>query len=114
MPLLIVQAEALGNPAMIQVLVSVTTDNGAPATGLQTDDFRIMLVMSSNPLAPQITLLPSIKSGLPGFYLIDCAPPAQLQWAYWPETPYFVEVAVGRGEDQGQALATVDPKYARS
>jgi hypothetical protein len=109
MPRLIVTAfsedtiAAPGNRQPNYVIVSVTDVNGVPVTGLGVPNFKVdpMIVGPGGALV-NIT---GVSAGrLPGFYLINVVP---IGTQTWKAGVYIFAVAVERGSDKGQTLATV-------
>jgi hypothetical protein len=94
---------APGNRQPNYIIVSATDDNGVPVTGLGAANFKVdpMIVGPGGALV-NIT---SVTAGrLPGFYLINVVP---IRTETWKQGVYIFAVAVERGADKGQALATV-------
>ena len=94
---------APGNRQPNYIVVSVTDGNGLPVTGLGASNFKAdpMIVGPGGALA-NIT---SVTAGrLPGFYLINIVP---IRAETWKQGVYIFAVAVEKGADKGQALATV-------
>ncbi len=94
---------APGNRQPNYIIVSVTDINGVPATGLGAANFKVdpMIVGPGGALV-NIT---GVNSGrLPGFYHINVVP---IRTETWKSGVYIFAVAVERGADKGQTLATV-------
>jgi hypothetical protein len=92
-----------GNRQPNYIIVSATDGNGVPATGLGAPNFKVdpMIVGPGGALV-NIT---SVTAGrLPGFYLINVVP---IRTETWKQGVYIFAVAVERGADKGQTLATV-------
>ncbi|MFM7447241.1 MAG: hypothetical protein ACKO24_01420 [Leptolyngbyaceae cyanobacterium] len=94
---------APGNRQPNYIIVSVTDAGGVPVTGLGTSNFKVdpMIVGPGGALV-NIT---SVAAGrLPGFYHINVVP---IQTETWKQGVYIFAVAVEKGADKGQTLATV-------
>jgi hypothetical protein len=94
---------APGNRQPNYIIVSVTDSAGIPVTGLGVPNFKVdpMIVGPGGALV-NIT---GVSAGrLPGFYHINVVP---IRTETWKAGVYIFAVAVERGVDQGQALATV-------
>jgi hypothetical protein len=92
-----------GNRQPNYIIVSATDGNGVPVTGLGAPNFKVdpMIVGPGGALV-NIT---SVTAGrLPGFYLINVVP---IKTETWKQGVYIFAVAVERGADKGQTLATV-------
>jgi hypothetical protein len=83
--------------------VSVTDANGAPVTGLAAANFKVdpMIV---GPGGALVNITGVNASRLPGFYLVNVVP---ISTQTWKAGVYIFAVAVARGADKGQTLATV-------
>jgi hypothetical protein len=94
---------APGNRQPNYIVVSVTDSAGIPVTGLGVPNFKVdpMIVGPGGALV-NITGLSAGR--LPGFYHINVVP---IRTETWKAGVYIFAVAVERGVDQGQALATV-------
>jgi hypothetical protein len=94
---------APGNRRPNYITVSVTDANGSPVTGLVRTNFKVdpMIVGPGGALV-NIT---SVTAGrLPGFYFVDVVP---INAETWKAGGYIFAVAVERGSDKGQTLASV-------
>lgn len=94
---------APGNRQPNYIVVSVTANDGTPVTGLTAANFRVdpMIVGAGGALV-NIT---GVNAGrLPGFYHVNVVP---INAETWKSGVYIFAVAVERGADHGQALATV-------
>ena len=94
---------APGNRQPNYLLVSVTDADGVPVTGLTVAQFKVdpMIVGPGGALVD----ITSVNAGrLPGFYTIRVVP---IRAETWKAGVYVFAVAVERGRDKGQALATV-------
>ncbi len=94
---------APGNRQPNYLIVSVTDANGQPVTGLGVSDFQVdPMVVGPGGALVNIT---SVAAGrLPGFYLIKVVP---IGTQTWKAGVYIFAVAVEKGADKGQTLATV-------
>lgn len=94
---------APGNRQSNYIIMSVTDANGMPVTGLGIASFKVdpMIVGPGGALV-NIT---SVAAGrLPGFYHINVVP---IKAETWKAGVYIFAIAVERGADHGQTLATV-------
>jgi hypothetical protein len=94
---------APGNRQPNYIIVSVTDVNGVPVSGLAAANFK------TNPLivgpGGALVNITSVAAGvLPGFYLINVLP---IRTETWKAGVYIFAVAVERGADRGQTLASV-------
>ncbi len=92
-----------GNRQPNYIVASVTDGNGAPVTGLGVTNFKVdpMIVGPGGALV-NIT---SVSAGrLPGFYHINVEP---IKTETWKQGVYIFAIAVDKGSDKGQTLATV-------
>ena len=94
---------APGNRQPNYIIVSVTDVNGVPVTGLGTTNFKVdpMIV---GPGGALVNIVSVMAGRLPGFYLINVVP---IGTETWKPGVYIFAVAVERGADWGQTLATV-------
>jgi hypothetical protein len=94
---------APGNRQPNYIVVSITDANGAPVTGLAAANFKVdpMIVGPGGALV-NIT---GVNAGrLPGFYHVNVVP---INTQTWKAGVYIFAVAIERGADKGQTLATV-------
>ncbi len=94
---------APGNRQPNYIIVSITDANGVPVMGLGAANFKVdpMIVGPGGALV-NIT---SVAAGrLAGFYLVNVVP---IRTETWKAGVYIFAVAVERGADKGQTLATV-------
>src|SRR5512139_43403 len=94
---------APGNRQPNYIIVSVTGANGEPVTGLGSSNFKVdpMIVGPGGALVNIV----SVSAGrLPGFYHINVVP---IRTETWKAGVYIFAIAVERGPDRGQTLATV-------
>lgn len=94
---------APGNRRNNYIEVSVTDANGEPTLGLAVGNFKVdpMIVGAGGALVNIV----SVSAGrLPGFYHIEVIP---IRTETWKAGVYIFAVAVQKGSDKGQTLATV-------
>ena len=94
---------APGNRQPNYIIVSITSANGVPVTGLGTSNFKVdpMIV---GPGGALVNITGITAGRLPGFYNLNVVP---IRTETWKPGVYIFAVAVERGVDKGQALATV-------
>ena len=94
---------APGNPQPNYITLSVTDYNGVPVTGLATSNIKVdpMIV---GPGGALVNITSVIAGRLPGFYHVNVVP---IGTETWKAGVYIFAVAVDRGADKGQTLATV-------
>jgi hypothetical protein len=94
---------APGNRQPNYIIVSITGNNGAPVTALAAANFTIdPMIVGAGGASVDIT---GVSPGrLPGFYHINVEP---IGTETWKPGVYIFAVAVARGNDKGQTLATV-------
>lgn len=94
---------APGNRQNNYIVVSVSDANGAPVTGLAAANFKVdpMIV---GPGGALVNIVSASAGRLPGFYHINVVP---INTQTWKAGVYIFAVAVTRGSDNGQTLATV-------
>lgn len=109
MALLIVNAAsedtiaAPGNRQNNYVVVSVSDSVGNPVTGLTTANFKVQPVIVG-PGGALVNITGASAAGLPGFYIVNVVP---IKTETWKAGTYIFAVAVERGADKGQNLASV-------
>jgi hypothetical protein len=83
--------------------VSITDTKGAPVTGLTIANFKVdpMIV---GPGGALVNITGVTPGRLPGFYHVNVVP---INTQTWKAGVYIFAVAVERGTDKGQTLATV-------
>ncbi len=94
---------APGNRQPNYIIASVTSASGTPVTGLRVSNFKVdpMIVGPGGALVD----ITNVTAGrLPGFYLINVLP---IQAETWKAGVYIFAIAVAKGVDRGQTLATV-------
>ena len=94
---------APGNRQPNYIVTSVTDQNGAPLAGLGVSNFKVdpMIV---GPGGALVNITGVTAGRLPGFYHINVVP---IGTQTWKAGVYIFAVAVERGTDKGQTLATV-------
>jgi hypothetical protein len=94
---------APGNRQPNYVVASVTDANGIPVTGLVAANFKVqpLIVGPGGALINIVNVYPGI---FPGFYHINVVP---INTQTWKAGVYIFAVAIERGVDHGQTLATV-------
>lgn len=94
---------APGNRQPNYIVLSVTDGNGSPVPGLGANNFRVdpMIVGPGGALVNIVNVYPG---RLPGFYHINVLP---IKAETWKTGVYIFAIAVERGADHGQTLATV-------
>ncbi len=94
---------APGNRLSNYIVISVTDTNGKPITGLTVDNFKVdpMIAASGGALVHVVSFFPG---RLPGFYYLNVAP---VDMHTWKAGVYIFAVALEKGADKGQTLASV-------
>jgi hypothetical protein len=94
---------APGNRQPNYIVASVTQASGAPVQGLGVANFKVdpMIV---GPGGALVNIVSVAAGRLPGFYHINVVP---IGTQTWKPGVYIFAVAVERGLDRGQTLATV-------
>ena len=109
MSLLIVNAAsedtiaAPGNRQNNYVVVSVSDAAGNAVSGLTASNFRVQPVIVG-PGGALVNITGASAAGLPGFYIVTVVP---INTQTWKAGTYIFAVAVERGADRGQNLASV-------
>ena len=94
---------APGNRQPNYLVVSVTDVNGVPVSGLAKSNFKVQpVVVAPGGALVNITLVTA--GPLPGFYLVEVVP---IGTETWKNGVYIFAVAVTKGADKGQNLASV-------
>jgi hypothetical protein len=94
---------APGNRQPNYIIASVADADGVPIVGLEASNFKVdaMIVGPGGSLVN----IASVKAGrLPGFYFVNVIP---IDKETWKAGVYIFAIAISRGSDQGQTLATV-------
>ena len=94
---------APGNRQRNYIVTSVSDQNGVPVTGLGASNFKVdpMIV---GPGGALVNITDVTAGRLPGFYHINVVP---IRRQTWKAGVYIFAVAVEKGSDKGQTLATV-------
>jgi len=94
---------APGNRQPNYIVASVSDANGSPVPGLGVSNFRVdpMIVGPGGALVNIVNVYPG---RLQGFYHINVLP---IKAETWKAGVYIFAIAVERGADHGQTLATV-------
>ena len=92
-----------GNRQPNYVVVSVTDSVGNPVTGLAQANFQVQPIIVG-PGGALVNIVSASSAGLPGCYIIRVVPISQ---ETWKAGNYIFAVAVTRGADKGQNLASV-------
>lgn len=98
--------DTIANPGNRQpnyIEVSVTDANGAPTTGLGISNFKVdpMIV---GPGGALVNITGVTAGRLPGFYHLNVVP---IRTETWKAGGYIFALAVEKGGDKGQTLASV-------
>jgi hypothetical protein len=108
MALLIVTAvcddtiEPAANRLSNNVVLSVTDHHGTPVTGLGVTNFKAQPV-AITPSVSMVNIVGVSAGVFPGIYLVDVAAVGKK----WKDGVYIFAVAIARGPDHGQCLASV-------
>jgi len=92
-----------GNRLPNYIVLSVTDANGVPVVGLGTANFKVQPLVVG-PGGALVNIVNSYAGIFPGFYHINVVP---IRRETWKAGVYIFAVAVERGADKGQTLATV-------
>jgi hypothetical protein len=111
MALLIVNAAsedtiaAPGNVNANYIVVSVTDSVGNPVTGLTATNFKVQpIIVGAGGALVNIESVAVPPYEPPGFYIVRVVP---ISGQTWKSGTYIFAVAVTRGSDRGQNLASV-------
>jgi hypothetical protein len=111
MALLIVNAAsedslaAPGNRLVNYIVVSVTDSAGNPMTGLDASNFKIQpIIVGAGGALVNIESVAVPPYEPPGFYIVRVVP---INTQTWKAGTYIFAIAVTRGVDKGQNLASV-------
>jgi hypothetical protein len=91
-----------GNQLPLNIVVSVTRNNGVALGGLTTTSFRVQAILVA-PGGGQVTVQ-SVAELQPGVYLVKVIP---IPAATWLLGVYTFWVAVNQGSNAGQSLCSV-------
>ena len=94
---------APGNRQENYVVVSVADAAGNPVAGLAAGNFKVQPVIVG-PGGALVNITGVSAAGLPGFYIVRVVP---INTQTWKAGTYIFAVAVERGADKGQNLASV-------
>lgn len=94
---------APGNRQPNYLIVSVTDVDGVPVSGLGASNIKVdpMIV---GPGGALVNITSFAEGRLPGFYYVNVVP---IMAETWKSGVYIFAVAVARGADHGQTLASV-------
>ena len=94
---------APGNRQPNYIIVSITDAKGTPITGLSVPNFKVdpMIV---GPGGALVNITGVTAGRLPGYYHINVVP---IRSETWKKGVYIFAVAVEKGANKGQTLATV-------
>ena len=85
------------------VVLSVTDNHGTPVSGLGVSNFKVQPVVVT-PSLSMVNIVGVTAGVFPGFYVVDVAMIARSKWK---DGVYIFAVAIERGPDHGQCLASV-------
>jgi hypothetical protein len=85
------------------VVVSVTDNHGTPVSGLGVANFKLQPVLVT-PSLSMVNVVGVAAGVFPGFYVVDVT---AIGKAKWKEGVYIFALAIERGPDHGQCLASV-------
>jgi hypothetical protein len=85
------------------IVASVTNTDGIPVNGLDTSNFKVQPVIVG-PGGALVNIIGVTGGPLPGFYVVHVVPTGK---ETWKEGVYIFAIAVEKGNDKGQSLATV-------
>ncbi len=94
---------APGNRLSNYICVSVTDTNGNPIAGLTADNFKVDPMIAA-PGGATVNISSFFPGRLPGFYYLNVVPSDMHTWKLGV---YIFAVAVQKGNDKGQTLASV-------
>jgi hypothetical protein len=94
---------APGNRLSNYICISVTDTEGNPIRDLKINDVKVDPMISA-PAGVPVHIETFFEGRLPGFYYINVVP---MDMHTWKHGVYIFAVSVIRGEDKGQALASV-------
>jgi hypothetical protein len=94
---------APGNRLSNYICLSITDTNGNPVSGLTAENFKVDPMISA-PGSEPVHIASFFAARLPGFYYLNVAPE---NMGHWKHGVYIFAVAVERGKDRGQTLASV-------
>jgi hypothetical protein len=96
---------ATGSPLFgdFLIIVSVTSSEGAPATGLKPVNFKVTHMASSNHAGADLRVVAKATESPAGFYILELQRGSQLSPGH-----YVLAVTVTSGANQGQTVAAGD------
>ena len=94
---------APGNRLSNYICVSVTDINGNPIVGLTEENFKVDPMVAA-PGGAVVHISSFFAGRLPGFYYLNVVPADMNTWKHGV---YIFAVAVQKGNDKGQTLASV-------
>jgi hypothetical protein len=94
---------APGNRLSNYICVSVTDAEGNPLSGLKAEDFKVDPMISA-PGGGHVHINSFFAGRLPGFYYLNIAPD---NMGHWKHGVYIFAIAIEKGKDKGQTLASV-------
>jgi hypothetical protein len=94
---------APGNRLSNYITISVTDHNGEPVTGLTAENFKVDPMIVA-PGGAHVEISTAFAGRLPGFYYVNIAP---VHMETWKGGVHIFAIAVQKGADKGQTLATV-------
>ncbi len=94
---------APGNRLSNYICVSVTDTNGNPISDLTADNFKVDPMVTA-PGGAVVNISTFFPGRLPGFYHLNIVP---ADMKTWKMGVYIFAVAVQKGNDKGQTLASV-------
>jgi hypothetical protein len=94
---------APGNMQPNYIVVSVTDADEKPVTGLTLANFKVQPIIVG-PGGVLVHISSVSASTLPGFYIVNIIP---VNNQTWKAGVYIFAVAISRGNDNGQTLASV-------
>ena|SRR5437773_2121374 len=94
---------APGNRQPNYIAVSVTDVNGMPVTALTKANFKVQPIIVA-PGGALVNITVVAPGPLPGFYIVEVVPIGNQTWK---NGVYIFAIAVAKGADKGQNLASV-------
>jgi hypothetical protein len=85
------------------LVLSVTDNHGTPIAGLAVANFKVQPVVVT-PSLSMVNIVGVTAGVFPGFYVVDVAAIGKNRWK---DGVYIFAVAIERGPDHGQCLASV-------
>ncbi len=94
---------APGNRLSNYIAISVSDLNGEPVIGLKAENFKVDPMIVA-PGGSHVEISTAFAGRLPGFYYVNVVPS---HMETWKGGVHIFAIAVERGTDKGQTLATV-------